>query len=188
MDIYQKTEQFVKDSFVKANKENQIKHFLRTVHWVRELRHDADEAILVAAVAHDIERAYRQQDQEDRKKGGSILGSDFLQAHQERGAEIVHKFLKEQGVSEEFIDKVTKLISKHEEGGNDDQNLIKDADSISFFKNNIQEFLHSKQATVLGEKGTREKFDWMYNRITSEKAKQICKNLYEQAINELNNL
>jgi len=76
------------------------------------------------------------------------------------------------------------LISKHEEGGNDDQNLLKDADSISFFENNVPLFL-TKHVSEVGKEKVKEKFDWMFNRITSEKAKQIARQWYEEAIKKL---
>ena len=76
------------------------------------------------------------------------------------------------------------LVSKHEEGGNDDQNLLKDADSVSFFETNISLFL-TKHVQDVGKEKVREKFDWMYKRITSEKAKQIARPWYEEAIKNL---
>ncbi len=42
------------------------------------------------------------------------------------------------------------LVSKHEVGGNEDQNLLKDADSISFFENQVGHFL-SKQTAETGK-------------------------------------
>ena len=44
-ELYKKAEQFVIDSFNKADKSLQIKHFLRTTHWIKELRPDADNEI-----------------------------------------------------------------------------------------------------------------------------------------------
>ena len=32
-------------------------HFDRTVYWLQQLRPDADGALLIAAISHDIERA-----------------------------------------------------------------------------------------------------------------------------------
>jgi len=49
--IYNMAEQFVFDSFNKAEKPSQIKHFVQTVHWLKILSPDADEALLVAAIA-----------------------------------------------------------------------------------------------------------------------------------------
>ena len=57
-------------------------------------------------------------------------------------ARIIEEFLRKQGANPEIIDRVKMLVSKHEEGGNADQNLLKDADSISFFENNVPIFLN----------------------------------------------
>lgn len=36
-ELFNKIEQFVKESFIKIGQENQIKHFERTVFWVKKL-------------------------------------------------------------------------------------------------------------------------------------------------------
>jgi hypothetical protein len=46
-----------------------------------------------------------------------------------------------------MIERVMMLVSKHEVGGNDDQNLLKDADAISFLENQIDVFL-TKAITI----------------------------------------
>lgn len=183
-ELYKKVEQFVIDSFNKAGKPSQIKHFIRTVHWVKVLKPDADDALLISAVAHDIERAFRKQDMEEKKHSYSYSDPKFFRLHEERGAEIIGDFLKEQGATAEIVERVKMLVSRHEEGGNDDQNLLKDADSVSFFETNISLFL-TKHVQDVGKEKVRGKFDWMFNRITSEKAKQIARPWYEEAIKKL---
>ena len=184
-ELYNKAEQFVIVSFTKVGKSSQIKHFIRTVHWIKELKPDADEALLISAVAHDIERAFRQKDVSEKKNSAGFTDKEFLRPHEERGAEIICGFLKQQGAKDEFIQRVKMLVSRHEEGGDDDQNLLKDADSISFFENNVSLFL-TKKVNEVGKERVRQKFDWMFNRITSGKAKQISKHWYEEAIKGLN--
>jgi len=183
-ELYKKAEQFVIDSFNKADKHGQIKHFLRTVHWIKVLKSDVDVALLISAVAHDIERAYRQKDILEKKTSAGYTNVEFFRPHEERGAEIIADFLKQQSATAEIIERVKMLVSRHEEGGNDDQNLLKDADSISFFENNISLFL-TKHVQEVGKEKVRKKFDWMYNRITSKKAKQITRPWYEGAIKNL---
>ncbi|MCK4554158.1 DUF4202 family protein [Candidatus Parcubacteria bacterium] len=158
LELYQKAEQFVIESFIKANKARSIKHFTRAVYWVKQLKHDADEALLISAMAHDIERAFRKRDviQIMQKGGFGFIDKNFLRLHEERGAEIIGNFLKEQNASHKIIDKVKMLVSRHEEGGNDEQNLLKDADSISFFENNIESFLTRKDAGTKKKSNTRK--------------------------------
>jgi len=183
-DLYKKSEQFVIDSFTKLGKTSQIKHFEKTVYWIKHLKADADEALLISAIAHDIERAFRKQDVKDKKHSHSYADPAFFRPHEERGAEIMAEFLRKEGAEQKLIDRVKMLVSKHEEGGNDDQNLLKDADSISFFENNVSTFL-TKHVFEVGKEKVKEKFDWMFNRITSEKAKQIARSWYEEAIKKL---
>ena len=183
--LYTKVEQFVVKSFTDVGDERGIKHFLRTVHWIKELRPDADEAMQIAAVAHDIERAYREKEtvyDVFKKKG--FQDKDFLTNHQEKGAKIIFDFLHEQGASNELIERVRMLISKHEVGGNNDQNTLKDADSISFFENNAMHFV-DVMVKKIGNNQVKEKFDWMFNRITSKDAKQIAHKWYEDALAKL---
>lgn len=182
--IYNAVEQFVFNSFNKAEKTSQIKHFIRTVYWMKVLSPAADEALLAAAISHDIERAFRQKDMADKSTLG-WTSIEFFRPHEERGAEIVAEFLKQKNLDDGFIQKVKMLISRHEEGGNDDQNLLKDADSISFFETNVSSFLEGK-SLKMGKEKIKQKFDWMFNRITSPKAKQIAQPFYEAALKALN--
>jgi len=184
-ELYKKVEQFVIDSFTNTGKTQGIKHFLRTTYWLKELEPQADEAMQIAAVSHDIERAFRQPDILEIQTKVGFTDLAFLRLHQERGAEIIGSFLKQQNVSDQVIDKVKMLVSRHEEGGNKEQNILKDADSISFFENNIEHFL-TKIAAEKGKDKTQAKFDWMFNRITSNKAKQIAQQWYNEAIKQLN--
>ena len=183
--IYNQAEQFVFDSFNKAKKPSQVKHFVQTVHWLKVLSPEADEALLVAAIAHDIERAFRQKDILEKKTSVGFTSVEFYRPHEERGAKIIADFLKNQNIDSGFIERVKMLVSRHEEGGNDDQNLLKDADSLSFFETNVPLFLEKKTAEI-GKEKVKQKFDWMFNRITSEKAKQIAQPFYDKAISALN--
>ncbi|MFH0835753.1 MAG: DUF4202 family protein, partial [Candidatus Micrarchaeota archaeon] len=139
-ELYEKTREFVADSFEKAGKSSQMIHFDRAVHWVKTLRPEADEALCIAAVAHDIERAFRQPDMHERK-AASYTNPDFFRTHEERGAGIIAEFLEKQGAEKSIVERVSKLVARHEEGGDEDQNLLRDADSLSFLENNVQRFL-----------------------------------------------
>jgi len=181
--LYEKAEKYVEESF--EGKQGMV-HFKRTVYWLKELKPDADEALQIAAIGHDIERAFRSEGdaQMKRMKDSGMRNTEFLTYHQNKGAELMGDLLKKQGASSELIERVKMLISKHEVGGNDDQNILKDADSVSFFENNVEFFL-THHAPKMGKEKVKEKFDWMFNRITSEKAKQIARKWYEEGINKL---
>ena len=185
-DIYKKSRNFVINSFTRINKSYSIKHLERTVYWLKKLKPDADEALLISAIAHDIERAYRKVDMDGKKLELGYTDKGFFRPHEEIGADIIAKFLFEENVDNKTIERVKMLVSRHEEGGNEDQNLLKDADSISFFENNVKNFL-DKHVKLAGKEKVKEKLDWMYNRITSDKAKDIVKKWYNNAIQKLEN-
>lgn len=183
-ELYKKVEDFVTDAFTKEGVvDHSVKHLQRTADWVKELEPDADEALLIAALGHDIHRATAEFMELKAKRSG-FKDPEYDKIHQEGGAEIVCEFLKKEKADSDLIDRVRMLISVHEVGGNEDQNILKDADSISFFENNIPVFITKKVKETNKEK-VREKFDWMYERITSEKAKEIAKPMYEEAIKRL---
>ncbi|MBU0569432.1 DUF4202 domain-containing protein [Patescibacteria group bacterium] len=170
--MLRKVKKFVDESFGRKSP-----HFERTVYWVKKLKPDADEALLVAAYAHDIERAFQKK----TVKFKSFLDKEKLKQHQEKGAEITASFLEKEGADDDLIERVKMLISKHEFGGNKDQDLLKDADSISFLENNTDYFVN-ELAKKTGKSKVKEKFDWMFERISSDKAKRIAKPMYLKAV------
>ena len=185
-ELFDKVKQFVKKSFRGKEPGGQIVHFERTVYWVQKLNPSADKALLIAAFAHDIERAYRSREIMKNLREVKFTDKKRMREHQEKGAQIIGRFLEQENAPRELIKRVKDLISKHEEGGDEGQNILKDADSISFLENNIKIFL--QMAEKIGKKKIRQKFDWMYNRITSEQAKQIANKWYKKAIEELENI
>lgn len=185
MSLYQKVEDYVKEIFTKAGKEKSIKHFLRTVYWIKKLKPDADEGLLIAGVSHDISRPFRDDVARNNSvKDKGFFDSDYLKIHQKESSRIIGEFLEKEGVSSKLIQKVKELVSHHEVGGNDDQNLVMDADSISFFENNAKPWVNSN-VKKFGKDKVKEKFDWMFNRISSEERKNICKPMYDKAIEML---
>jgi hypothetical protein len=185
MNYFDKVRQFVIDSFTASGNTQDLKHFDRTVYWLLQLEPNSDEALRIAAVAHDAERAFRDFSKEiagQSEKG--FLDEQHLKHHQEKGAEIIAEFLERNDAPGELIERIKMLIEKHEVGGSDEQNLLKDVDSISYFENQVDHFVHEK-AKKFGGKKVREKFDWMFDRITSEEAKKIARPMYEAAIKKL---
>ena len=58
--------------------------------------------------------------------------------------------------------------------------MLMDADSLSFFENNVESFL-AKWTNKVPKENIKEKFDWMFSRITSEEIKKLAEPLYEKA-------
>ena len=176
-DILQKTKDFVDQSFGGKQKE----HFERTIYWFEQFSPVFSEAHAVAAYAHDIERAFKDP---TIPEPDDYLAISFLRAHEEAGAKIIADFLREQGQIEEFIRTVSRLISRHEEGGDAEQDALKDADSVSFFETNAEIFVTSKALKEDYAK-VKHKLDWMYERISSPQAQAAVKSNYHKWVAEL---
>lgn len=170
---------WVEDNYFNAD------HLVRSAYWVKKLDPKADEAVIIAALTHDMERAFPGSDEVKFLSGYTDDEyTKLYKKHSLRSAKIVGKFLKEKGVGSKLINKIKELIKQHEIGGTYEQNLVKDADSISFLEINAPIFI-----SFIPEKRTKEevrkKFDWMFNRISLPKAKKLAKPFYKKAIAEL---
>jgi hypothetical protein len=181
-ELFKKVEQFLIDSFGP----NHITgpHLKRTVHWVRVLDLSADEALLIAALAHDIQRAEGDRPALTDEAFKEFNAEDYLRYHQEKGAEIMENFLTRSNAPEELAKKVNHLISKHEVGGDREQDLLRDADSISFLENLVDLFIEEK-VSDFGFEDVQKKFRWMFDRIGSDKAKQLAEPFYNDAVKKL---
>ena len=93
-------------------------------------------------------------------------------------------FLKGLKADQDFIERVGHLIRFHERGGDKDQDLIKDADSMSFMEVQIDHFLTDK-IPKYGWQDVYDKFEWMFDRISSEKGKKIARPYYKDAMRKL---
>lgn len=105
-------------------------HSMNTLEWVEKIGSDTDPAMRIAALGHDIERGF-----EERCVQASAYDTfdEYKQAHALNCAEILVEVLEEQGVKQPVIDDVAHLVANHEIGGDDREELLKDADVLSFF-------------------------------------------------------
>lgn len=182
--MLEKVKRFVKDSFEKSASGSSLEHFEKTVFWVKQLKPDSDDAILIAAYSHDIARAFRAENENDTYKTRELNDPEILEKHQHTGAKIMTEFLQKEGFDSTKILRIANMIARHEVGGDVESDLIKDADSISYLEINAPKHV-VKFVPILGRDKVRRKIDWMYDRISSEKAKEIAMPLYEKAISLL---
>jgi hypothetical protein len=177
--IYHKVVEFVKETYRRAGKEKTIPHFERTVYWVQQLRPESDEALRVAAFSHDIERAIY---------GDWVQGStevDVLQKHGELSAEVIGGFLRTIDAEEAFISKVKALVAMHEFGGNDEQEVLNEADCISYFETRAPIHVIVWPDQGVSKAHIRKKFEFMYARLKTERAKKIVRPLFKNAMDTL---
>ncbi len=143
-------------------------HALNTLKWLLKLKPDADEALQLAAIAHDIERA----DEMRKVKRSSFNDYDkFKLEHAKNSAKILREILTNAGVDKSVIEDACRLVEKHETGGDKKSDLLKEADSISFFETNLPQYYKRE-----GKDETLRRARWGYKRL-SQKGKKIVKSI-----------
>ena len=106
-------------------------HLLATEDWAAALDPAAGERLRLAAVLHDIERAFPDPDAEwDSARDWD--NPTYNRWHQDRCAEIAAGWLRDQGADEELTEGVARLIRVHEDGGWPEADVLQAADSLSF--------------------------------------------------------
>jgi hypothetical protein len=153
-----------------------LAHARSTRKWVLKLKPDADLALQISALAHDIERGfesekYRTNEELYRAKEDFDNYDKLKLIHSEKCAKIIVELLKKHGFEKPFISKVEHLVLKHEFGGDKESNILMDADSLSFFEENFLQYFEK-----FGEEITRRKIRFMYNRM-SGKARKLAKKI-----------
>jgi len=137
-------------------------HAENTLHWLLRMRPKANDALRLAALAHDIERA-----REDRFQRHQFSDYDsFKQAHAQKSADITDAILAHAGVTFELRRVVHQLIQRHETGGDPDSDLLKDADSLSYFDHNLGAY-YSRE----GYAETLRRARWGYRRLSARARK-----------------
>ena len=179
---YKQVKAFVKRSFAAVDEQMVPLHLERTVAWLLELYPEADQALLIAGIAHDIERAFYEKSVYRKMflSDNAFCDIKFLKYHQHRSAKIIADFLQTVDCPAELSAKVYHLVAHHETGGDFETDLLKDADSLSFFQTNIDHFVAVKIRESSVAK-VRNKFTWMFERITTLKAREVCRPLYKKA-------
>jgi len=143
-------------------------HAENTLEWLLRLDPEADEALQIAALAHDIDRAVeevrvRRFDYEDYDR--------FKADHASNGAKILRDILDRCGIAASIADEACRLVMLHEVGGDPRSDLLKDADSISYFEVNMPLYFQRE-----GWDETKRRCIWGYDRL-SARAKKIVETI-----------
>ena len=143
-------------------------HAENTLGWLLKLDPHAAPALQIASLAHDIDRAV---DSRKVQRADFEHYDDFKTAHAKNGALILREILKACGVSSEISDEACQLVTHHEFGGDPASDLLKDADSISYFDVNLPQYYRRE-----GWQETLRRSVWGYQRL-SERAKKIVQGI-----------
>jgi hypothetical protein len=109
------------------------RHLERTLDWLLVLDPEASEPLRIAAVTHDIERAFPPEE-ELFDSARDWASPDYNKWHQDRCADIDARWLREQGAPEGLVTEVDRLVRVHEWGGWAEADLLQAADSLSFLE------------------------------------------------------
>jgi hypothetical protein len=174
-------------AWVIDNYQHNAVHLLKAEEWLLRLEPTATEALVLAALTHDMERAFPGPDSPRMDLSRGVDDPIYNRAHAERSARIVSAFLREHGASAALIDEVAALVRAHEEGGWPAADLVQAADSLSFLDVNVDLFLSWIPTRRNGwtRELVRAKFDWMYERIRVPAARALAQPLYEAALRKV---
>lgn len=141
------------------------RHAENTLDWLLKLKPAADEALQIAALGHDIERALEVR---EVKRADYSDYEIFKAAHARMSAEILGGIMKDCGVPPDMASEVYLLVYRHEIGGDPRADLIKNVDSISYFHVNMPLYYQRE-----GREETKRRCIWGYGRLSARGKKII---------------
>lgn len=147
-----------------ATDKTEHNHSQSVWQWVLKLKPNADIALQIAALCHDIDRSFEDY---RKMKAKFATYAEYKKEHAVLSAKITCEILKKYNFDETSIDKVKRLIENHEVGGEGDVEILKEADSIAFFNN----LPHYRQTHT--QKETTDKIKFMYHRLNKKAQSMI---------------
>lgn len=159
-------------------------HCLRTLDWLDALEPGARPALRIAALLHDIERAFPDPGS-PYVSGRDWAVPHYVDYHQGRCARFLTRWLGEQGADPALTADAVALVAVHEHGGWPNADLVQAADSLSFIETLgplVRRWI--ADGTVSRESGV-EKLRFMWERIQLPAAHERGRELYERALQEI---
>ena len=157
-------------------------HLLKALEWLDRVAPDSSEAVRLATLTHDMERAFPGPDQPVIK---TLSDPEYERRHSLRSARIVGAWLREQHAKEALVEHVEALIVAHEFGGWPEADLVQAADSLSFLETNIDLFLGFVRSGKHPAHEVRKKFNSMFGRIQVPRLKVLAQPLVDRAMQQL---
>lgn len=176
MDKWKKLHNLCKKMYEVSEWPDELSHAEKTLEWLLKINPNASEELKVSAYAHDIERTFiTKREQKDYE-----TYINHKKEHSKRSADIVCTMMFTLEFSPTAIQRVHYLICNHEVGGDSDANDLKDADSLSYFENNLSGYYEKR-----GLEGTRTKIDFMYSRMSEHNKPLVNTITYSSELKEL---
>jgi hypothetical protein len=163
--------------WVVANYPYNSTHLLKSLDWLDRIAPSASEAVRLATLTHDMERAFGGPD------AIAVVMNDpaYEKAHSDRSAKIVGDWLRANGAEAALAASVEHLIRVHEWGGSPDADLVQAADSLSFLETNIDLMLGFVKSGRYSAADIARKIEGMYARIRVPSAKELARPMWERA-------
>ncbi len=168
---------------------SQAWHLVRARDWIVRLDPEASLEMRLAVVTHDIERMF---------PGGPVADKatcrwdnpDYLYAHASRSADMVERWLGEQGAVAAEVDlgELRRLITLHEFGGLNGADSVQAADSLSFLETLQTVVRHWVTSGECGVEQARAKYQYMADRVRGEQAPRLVAPLLAEAMATLDDL
>lgn len=150
----------IADLLIRSSFPEEPFHSENTLEWVLRLKPDADPALRLAALGHDIER----YDEKVRVQSDGYSDYErFKEAHAINSAEVLSGFMEEMGFDPDFIADVARLVAHHESGGDEREEILKNADTLSFFQVSLPLYFDRH-----GAETTRRRLVWGFRKLTPE--------------------
>ena len=158
-------------------------HMVNSLEWLDKIAPGSREAVRIATVTHDMERAFPGPDQ---PVWNGDEDHDYYVAHSARSARIVVAWLREQPeAAEAVIRDVDELIKVHEFGGWPEADLVQAADSLSFLDVNVELFLGFAKSGKFRPEQVRAKFVYSHDRIRIPWVQELAKQMLDRALERL---
>jgi hypothetical protein len=158
-------------------------HLVRARDWALVVDPGAGEGLRIAALLHDVERAFPDPSSA-WDPAGDWNDPGYLRWHQDRCAEYAVPWLVEQGAAPELVEEVERLILVHEEGGWYEADVLQAADSLSFLET-LTAITVAWVRRGIDPEHARAKLQFMADRITIAAARADAEPLLRRALREL---
>ena len=169
MDKYKLIEKQIDNLTKKAAYRIEYSHSHSVLEWILKLKPKADISLKIAALGHDIDRCIEPITNKKDFDNYDL----YKKFHASRSAKIIVELMKKLDFDKKKIDKTKFLIENHEIGGKGDAEILKEADSLSFFENNLKHYIEINPYYV------KDKIRFMYSRLSKKARKLVLKVNFE---------
>ena len=160
MSVFKYIESEIERIISKSEIPEDSEHSKNTRAWILRLKPEADMALQIAGLGHDIERSIKEL---KINRENYTCYDDFKMAHARNSAKVLRELLAQYDLEKIIRDKIVNLVTHHEFGGSPEANILKEADSISYFDVNLRFYFqrNSKSETAF-------RIMWGYQRLSDE--------------------